>query len=342
MLLGLTTPWPASAKPPSGDGTKRLGPCSASSPCAATRAVAGAAAISTIASAQARRDRDDVEAARVERGERDRDARREMLDAHVLVLGRDRVDELVPRRRRRRRRGAALRVSAIPNAASIAHSADASASGEDEGDVVAVAEAHARHLRAQVELAHHLGERGLLGAGDEHGVRAEDRRARRRRGRSARPARTRRRRTCTCVSSIVEPVQPGDRVEREARPRPSAPAPSRLRSRMRLSPSRLMPSPPAKTSSSVTPPPASARSLKRRNAAVELVALESDCRCSAHARANAWRPECLPSGSVIRTPTDAGSMIWYVRASFSIPSWWMPASCANAFAPTIALFGCTA
>ena len=38
----------------------------------------------------------------------------------------------------------------------------------------------------------------------------------------------------------------------------------------------------------------------------------------------------------------AGSMIWYVRASFSIPSWWMPASCANAFAPTTALFGCTA
>src|SRR5439155_14470877 len=44
MLLGLTTPLPASAKPPSGDGTNMLGPCSARSPCAATRAVAGAAA----------------------------------------------------------------------------------------------------------------------------------------------------------------------------------------------------------------------------------------------------------------------------------------------------------
>ena len=53
MLLGLTTPAPASAKPPSGEDTNRLGPCSESRPCAATRAVAGAAAISTIASAQA-------------------------------------------------------------------------------------------------------------------------------------------------------------------------------------------------------------------------------------------------------------------------------------------------
>src|SRR6266516_1209183 len=53
MLLGFTTPVPASAKPPSAEGTNRLGPCSASRPCAATRAVAGAAAISTIASAHA-------------------------------------------------------------------------------------------------------------------------------------------------------------------------------------------------------------------------------------------------------------------------------------------------
>ena len=33
-------------------------------------------------------------------------------------------------------------------------------------------------------------------------------------------------------------------------------------------------------------------------------------------------------------------MIWYVDASLSIPSWWMPASCANAFAPTIGLLRC--
>ncbi len=38
-------------------------------------------------------------------------------------------------------------------------------------------------------------------------------------------------------------------------------------------------------------------------------------------------------------PSSRGSMIWYVPASLSIPSWWMPASCAKALAPTIGLFG---
>jgi hypothetical protein len=35
-------------------------------------------------------------------------------------------------------------------------------------------------------------------------------------------------------------------------------------------------------------------------------------------------------------------MISKVSALFSIPSWWMPDSCAKAFLPTMALFGCTA
>src|SRR6267143_487648 len=34
-------------------------------------------------------------------------------------------------------------------------------------------------------------------------------------------------------------------------------------------------------------------------------------------------------------------MISYVSGCLMIPSWWIPASCANAFAPTIALFGAT-
>jgi hypothetical protein len=40
-------------------------------------------------------------------------------------------------------------------------------------------------------------------------------------------------------------------------------------------------------------------------------------------------------------PTTAGSMISYVSRYLSIPSWWMPDSCANAFSPTIALLRCT-
>ena len=38
---------------------------------------------------------------------------------------------------------------------------------------------------------------------------------------------------------------------------------------------------------------------------------------------------------------DSGVMISYVIAAFSTPSWWIPASCANALSPTIALLGCT-
>ena len=38
---------------------------------------------------------------------------------------------------------------------------------------------------------------------------------------------------------------------------------------------------------------------------------------------------------------SSGRMISYVSFSLSTPSWWMPASCANAFSPTIALFGWT-
>ena len=34
-------------------------------------------------------------------------------------------------------------------------------------------------------------------------------------------------------------------------------------------------------------------------------------------------------------------MISYVDAFFSMPSWWMPLSCAKAFEPTMALLGCT-
>jgi hypothetical protein len=34
-------------------------------------------------------------------------------------------------------------------------------------------------------------------------------------------------------------------------------------------------------------------------------------------------------------------MISYVKGFFSTPSWWMPASCAKALRPVMALFGCT-
>ena len=57
---------------------------------------------------------------------------------------------------------------------------------------------------------------------------------------------------------------------------------------------------------------------------------------------NAARPECFPrTRLVLLSPTDSGVMISYVSGFFSTPSWWMPASCANALAPTIALLGWT-
>ena len=142
------------------------------------------------------RDRDDVEPARVERGERERDPRREMLDrararAATATASTSSFQGASPTTASRMRarlgdRGRRPRASTRPSPSS---------SGDDERDVVALAEAHPRDARAQVELGHHLGERRLLGARDEHGVGAEHRRPRRRGARPARRARRRRRRT---------------------------------------------------------------------------------------------------------------------------------------------------
>ena len=49
-------------------------------------------------------------------------------------------------------------------------------------------------------------------------------------------------------------------------------------------------------------------------------------------------PSACRAAASSRSPSSVGSMIWYVALSFSIPSWWMPASWANALAPTTALF----
>mmetsp|Transcript_6179 Transcript_6179/g.18269 ORF Transcript_6179/g.18269 Transcript_6179/m.18269 type:complete len:272 (-) Transcript_6179:504-1319(-) len=50
-------------------------------------------------------------------------------------------------------------------------------------------------------------------------------------------------------------------------------------------------------------------------------------------------PDCA---SPRMRPTDSGDMISYVALFLIMPSWWMPDSCWNAFAPTMALCGCTA
>ena len=47
------------------------------------------------------------------------------------------------------------------------------------------------------------------------------------------------------------------------------------------------------------------------------------------------------TSEVAFTPTLSGVMISKVCAFFSMPSWWMPLSCAKAFRPTIALLYCT-
>ena len=66
---------------------------------------------------------------------------------------------------------------------------------------------------------------------------------------------------------------------------------------------------------------------------VELVLVQSDADLLNVLR-NPALPECLPSTRRVPSqPTSVGSMISYVVRFFSMPSWWMPASWANAFAP---------
>ncbi len=55
---------------------------------------------------------------------------------------------------------------------------------------------------------------------------------------------------------------------------------------------------------------------------------------------SACLPECLPSTMVFcGMPTSVEFMISYVLALAMTPCWWMPDSCAKAFAPTMALLG---
>lgn len=49
--------------------------------------------------------------------------------------------------------------------------------------------------------------------------------------------------------------------------------------------------------------------------------------------------EGAPAASVRDLPMSSGRMISYVSGLFSMPSWWMPDSCAKAFAPTMACAG---
>ena len=78
--------------------------------------------------------------------------------------------------------------------------------------------------------------------------------------------------------------------------------------------------------------------LETRECAASARRRSSSMPASVHARANACRPECLPSGSVI-AHAELARIHDLVRATCPLasPSWWMPASWANAFAPTIGL-----
>ena len=83
----------------------------------------------------------------------------------------------------------------------------------------------------------------------------------------------------------------------------------------------------------------SAISLKRLKAVFKPCP-ESSKPSSARAFCRACRPECLPRTiELVASPTVVASMISYVVRSLSTPSWWIPASWANAFRPTIALLG---
>ncbi|MNS96264.1 hypothetical protein D3C72_1305550 [compost metagenome] len=87
----------------------------------------------------------------------------------------------------------------------------------------------------------------------------------------------------------------------------------------------------------------SASSLKRRKAALTSASDSREMPSSCSRCLKALRPDSLPSTILLAVqPTSSARMISYVSRAFKMPSWWMPDACAKAFAPTTALFGCTA
>src|SRR5438093_4120242 len=94
----------------------------------------------------------------------------------------------------------------------------------------------------------------------------------------------------------------------------------------------------SRSSSSCTSSPRFIASTYARSSASPSSGSPSSARRAARPR----RPESFDT-TMRRAcqPTDCGVMISYVPGSLSTPSWWMPEACANAFAPTTALFGCT-
>ncbi len=338
MLLGLTIPPPAIAKPPSGDGNEEA------------RAVLGEQRVRGDARRRGRgddldkrlrprgRDRDDVEAAGLKRGERQRDARREVLDVDVLELRRDVIGELAPARRRRRTRARSRLRSASSNARSSVHSwlrrPSARRTATSSCWPKRTRVTRARRSSSAITSA----SAGSSAPATSTASACEHRRTRRRGERlaAARDGRGPERRVHLldakpCSRATASSASTASAISSGAVPAPVKQA---------IVAVSLMPAPPRRPRRWEPLRRSRRAALNRLNAALSS-SPETTMPCSAQAIANAWRPECLPSGSVIRTPTSAGSMIWYVRSSFSIPSWWMPASCANAFAPTTALFGWT-
>mmetsp|Transcript_16365 Transcript_16365/g.41453 ORF Transcript_16365/g.41453 Transcript_16365/m.41453 type:complete len:227 (-) Transcript_16365:1170-1850(-) len=86
----------------------------------------------------------------------------------------------------------------------------------------------------------------------------------------------------------------------------------------------------------------SATSLKRTKALFSSSS-DSSMPSSVSLERKAARPLCFPSTmpSFFSSPMVDASTISYVSLFLSIPSWWIPLSCAKALAPTMALFGCT-
>ena len=85
----------------------------------------------------------------------------------------------------------------------------------------------------------------------------------------------------------------------------------------------------------------SAKSLNLAKASLRSSLFKSYPRSSNLAR-TALLPLNFPKEILLSdNPTVFASIISYVSLFFNTPSWCIPDSCAKAFAPTIALFGCT-
>ena len=200
---------------------------------------------------------------------------------------------------------------------------------------------HARDAPHELQVGLHASNAGSCGRRDEDRVGARGTRRASRAGAGGRSASSPRRRTAGALRRARASAARRDATStRVASAISSGPTPSPAR-HATFCGVHVHAATSWNTSARETRSPRVGEPLEARERGVDLVRDRARARRRrTHARTRGGPSACRAAASS-SAPSSAGSMIWYVDASLSMPSWWMPASCANAFAPTIALLGCT-